>query len=101
LCGDLARQNLRGMNELAQCGAEQLQGLSHAKGLEEAMNVQGRCAAKMIPQLFQHAQNNLEVVLRGASAYGDWFSKEANQFSKAGQQGHKPMSMHEEHSSKR
>ncbi len=47
LYGDVARENLKVINELAVCHAEQLQQLSQAKRFEEVMEIQAGWAAKV------------------------------------------------------
>ena len=75
LYSDIARENLKAMNELMQCSVEQLQGLSNARGLEEVVSVQSKAINKATPQLFQHAQQVLDLMMASATEYSKLYEK--------------------------
>lgn len=75
LYSEIARENLKMMNELMQCGVEQLQGLSHARGLEEVLSIHSKTMAKAAPQLFQHTQQILDTLVESAGEYSRIFEK--------------------------
>src|ERR1700722_18620188 len=56
LLGELARQNLKTLNALAQCATEQMQDLSHAKGVDDVVHSQARSASRAAPEVYEHAQ---------------------------------------------
>ena len=75
LYSELARENIQMMTELMQCGVEQMQGLSHARGFEEVMNVQSKTMAKATPQIIEHAQHMLDAMMTSATEYSKLFEK--------------------------
>jgi len=75
MCTDIARQNLKTMNDIMQCHAEQMQGMSHARGMEDMINAYSRWCAKVSAPLTQHTQNVLDTMLESASEYSKWWEK--------------------------
>lgn len=83
LYSELARQNLKVMNELVQYGVEEMQGLSQARGLDEILSVLSQGAAKASPTVFQHAQRVLDTLLTSASDYNRLFEENMAKTTKA------------------
>lgn len=83
LCSELARQNLKMMNELVQCNVEEMQGLSQARGMEEVLSVISQSAAKTSPAVFQHAQRVLDTLLSTASDYNQLIEEGMQKTTKA------------------
>lgn len=86
MCSELARHNLRMMNEMMQASAEQMQNLSRAKGLEEALRINSQYTAKIAPQMLHNAQYVLDTMLDSANQYQQWFEKSTEQFQKQGKE---------------
>lgn len=82
LYSELARKNLKVMNELVQCGVEEMQGLSQARGIEEVLRVLSQSASKTSPTIFQHAQSVLDTLLSTASEYNRLIEEGAAKTSK-------------------
>ncbi len=79
LYGDVAREHIKVINELAVCHAEQLQQLSHAKRWEEMMEIQGQWAAKVSAPLNEYAQHMIDSSLEASSIYSKWMEKNIEQ----------------------
>ena len=78
VCGELAKENMEAMSELMQSYSEQMQDLSHAKGLDDVARLQARWASKTAPQFYQRAQRMLETMMEGATEYQKCFEKNTN-----------------------
>lgn len=81
LYGEMIRQNMKTVNEYMQCYAEHLQGLSHAKGIDDVMILQSRWVSKTSSQLFQHSQKMLDILLASSTEYSNWFKKSSQQIA--------------------
>jgi len=89
ICGELARQNLKLMNELMQCSADQMQGMSHARDFEAVSSGYTRWCTRIAPQLTEHGQKVMDTMLTAVAEYNKWWEKELQRFSehtKAGQE---------------
>lgn len=73
--GDVAREHVKVINELALCHAQQLQELSHAKKWEEMMEIQAQWAAKVTEPLNEYAQHMIDSTLEGCANYSKWLEK--------------------------
>ena len=80
LCVELARQNIKVMNELMKSNSEQLNEMSHAKSLPDVMQAQTQWTNKTMPQLVEHAQVMLDAYVDGASEYCKWLEKGVSHF---------------------
>ncbi|MBI2791592.1 MAG: phasin family protein [Gammaproteobacteria bacterium] len=73
--GDVARENIKAMNDLVLCHAEQVQQLSQAKKLEEVMAIQANLITNASKPLNTYAQHMLNTMLESASIYSKWLEK--------------------------
>lgn len=89
--GDVARENIKAMNDLVLCHAEQVQQLSQAKKLEEIMAIQANLITNASKPLNTYAQHMLNTMLESASIYSKWLEKG---YQKAQKTQHLPQEKH-------
>ena len=69
LLSELARLHLKALNELSQHGAQELQDLTKARGMEEVFQILSQGVAKASPIVLEHIQGVMETILSTASEY--------------------------------
>lgn len=72
LGGELGKQTLAAQQDLYQSSIEQAQKLSKAKNIEDVYGVYSQWFGQSMPKLFQNAQQCLETLMEGATAYQAW-----------------------------
>jgi hypothetical protein len=94
LYGDVARENIKAINDLVLCHAEHVQQLSQAKKLEEVMAIQADLITNVSKPLNTYAQHMLNAMLESASIYSKWMEKG---YQKAQKAQSLPQEKHKEH----
>jgi hypothetical protein len=69
LYSELTRQNLRLINRVMQCGFEEMQDLTQARGFDDALKVMSQSASKISPPILEHAQSVMDALINTAGEY--------------------------------
>ncbi len=87
LCGDITRENMKAFSELLQTNTEQMQNLSQVKGMDDVFSAQARWAAKTTPQVYQHMQHIMDMILESTSECSKLLEKGIQQCAKEASKG--------------
>ncbi len=83
LYGEVSKEQIRVINELLLCHAEQLQELSQAKKVEQMVQIQGEFMAKAAGPLNAYAQHMIDALLEGNAGYAKWLEESIKQNTQA------------------
>jgi hypothetical protein len=74
-CGDIARENVKVLNELVLCHSEHLKQLSQAEKLQDMAQINADLATKTSEPLNEYAQHMIDMMLENASNYSKWLEQ--------------------------
>ncbi len=79
--GEAGKEQIKVMNELLLCHAKQIQDLSHAKKLDQMMDVYAQGLSNVATPLNDYAQYMIDAVLECNANYSKWLENNYQQHS--------------------